>query len=294
MRRRRSIRRTAGGWTAWGKFEISGQPAKLRLICAAQAKLNQFPDYRVQLWGVDDQGVLRSTTFSSIEKQWSAWSGEWNANAPRNAVALTASLDKPDSQSLQLWAFAGGKLYAIYEKYDVQTSQQIWSDWSAVPTYDVSMSTKVSLPIGPLKLTMVGHDLPFLFMLIQEDPDRPILDPSSAIRNIRMAITDDPKPSDWMPGKMNLLTGALYDVTDGTGGFTTTWQGQFSDNTHGSGITTGKGTDSWTTSGLTTRSGQPEILSVSPADQVAAGWGQLLLIRGSDLPNVVVVLAGRT
>jgi len=121
---------------------------------------------------------LRSATYSSVSNQWSPWSGEWNANAPRDVAAFTSSGIEPGSEFFQLWALAGGKLYSIFQKTDPTTKQKIWTDWTTFPVFGAA-----SLP---------------------------------------------------------------------------------------------------------PRSVQPEILSVVPADQVAIGPGQLLLIRGTDLPDIVV------
>jgi hypothetical protein len=168
--------RNSGGWGAWAKLEIPGPAVKLRLITACEA--SHGVSSIVQIWGVDDQGILRSATYSSVDKQWSPWSGEWSANAPRDVVALTASGLEPGGDLFQLWSLAGGKLHAIWQKLDDTTKQPIWSDWAAFPIY--------------------------------------------------------------VAGK------------------------------------------------VTPKDAQPAILSVFPADQVAAGFGQLLLIRGTDLPNIVM------
>lgn len=164
------------GWDAWSKLAISGPAVKLRLITACEGI--HEAGYIAQIWGVDDQGILRSATYSSVDNQWSPWSGEWNANSPRDIVALTSSGVEPGGDRFQLWALAGGKLYSIFQTIDATTKQIIWLDWTTFPIYAA----------GP----------------------------------------------------------------------------------------------------LTPRSAQPAILSLVPADQVAIGPGQLLLIRGADLPDTVI------
>lgn len=49
-----------------------------------------------------------------------------------------------------------------------------------------------------------------------------------------------------MPGKLNLVSGIPYDVTYHNSNVLTPYQGQFTDNTHGSG-----GPNNWTASPLT-------------------------------------------
>jgi len=276
-----------GGWNNWVPLNIPGAPARLRLICACEAK--QGSGYRVQLWGVDDQGTLHSTTRNSTEGNWPSWSGEWNANAPKNIVAMTAATSVPGSEFMRLWAFADGKLYAIWEQADAKTGQKGWSDWVAVPHYDgPPLPAKVSLPIGPLKLTIEGHDLPFLEILITEDPNQPALDPTSALRKVRVSFSETPD-GDSIPGKMNLLRGTLLAI-DTSAGRAITYEGSFDDNSHGSGTVTDQNlTNRWTASELPMKPPQPTILSVTPTDQVAAGFGQMLLIRGVDLPDTVLI-----
>lgn len=280
--------RTGGGWTDWAKLEIPNAPAKLKLVCALRA-YDGVRGSRVQLWGVDDQGILRSATLNSTDDVWSAWSGEWNANAPRNIVAMAAAAMMVGSEFMRLWAFAEGKLHAIWEQPDATTHQRVWSDWTAVPHFDgPPLPVKVSLPIGPLQLKIDGHDISSLEMLIKEDPDHPALDPTSALRNVRVAFGESPDDGS-IPGKMNLLRGT-FSAIDVNGNHVVTYEGSFDDNSHGFGTVTDRGiTNHWTASGLTMRSTPPAILSVTPEDQVAAGFGQLLLIRGVDLPDIVVI-----
>jgi len=124
------------GWGAWSKLAIPGPAVKLRLITAVEAR--HVGGYIAQIWGVDDQGLLRSATYSSVDKQWSPWSGEWNGNSPRDIVALTCSGTEPGADRFQLWALAAGKLHSISQTIDVTTKQTIWSDWTTFPMYDVS------------------------------------------------------------------------------------------------------------------------------------------------------------
>ena len=124
------------GWGAWSKLAIPGPAVKLRLITACSARVGT--GYIAQIWGVDDQGILRSATYSSVSNQWSPWSGEWNANAPRDVAAFTSSGIEPGSEFFQWWALAGGKLYSIFQKTDPTTKQKIWSDWTTFPLFGVA------------------------------------------------------------------------------------------------------------------------------------------------------------
>jgi hypothetical protein len=284
--------RNGVGWSGWATLVIPGAAVTLRLLAACQASA-QDPGtgagYVVQIWGVDDQGLVRSTSFDTVSKQWTPWSGEWQANAPRNANALTASTVVPGAGSMQLWALAGGSLYSIQQQYNADRKKLYWPDWSVVLASDTPppARTNFTLPIGPLKLTIAGHDLPFLVMLIKEDPDQSGQDPSSGIRSVLVALSTDPT-SQTMPGKMNLKTGALYDVKDKAGDRIITYQGQFTDNTHGAGTVIDRGiTNNWTAQPQTDDT-PAKIVSVTPAGQVAAGIGQLLFIRGSNLPGTAV------
>jgi hypothetical protein len=280
------------GWSGWSKLAIPGPAVTLRLITACQASAHDPTGlgYAVQIWGVDDAGLIRSTSFSTASPQWLPWSGEWQANAPRNAYALTASTVVPGSPAMQLWAMADGRLYSIQQQYKTDTQEFYWPDWSAVPPSDTPppATTNFTLPIGPLKLTFAGHDLPFLVMLIKQDPDQSGQDPGSGIRNVPVALSTDPT-SETMPGKMNLNSGALYDVKDVAGDRIITYQGQFTDNTHGTGTVIDRGiTDHWTAQPRVDDT-QAKIVSVTPAGQVAAGFGQLLVIRGNHLPSLGVI-----
>lgn len=58
-----------------------------KTICACQTGGSRG----AQLWGVDKEGLLRSTYQETAGGSWSGWSGEWNGRSPRNVVALTAA-----------------------------------------------------------------------------------------------------------------------------------------------------------------------------------------------------------
>jgi hypothetical protein len=78
------------------------------------------------LWGVDQQGLLRSTYQETAGGGWSWWSDEWNGASPRNVVALTAA--QQDDGRVALWALTpDGALHC-----NTQTSPGGgWSGWSA-------------------------------------------------------------------------------------------------------------------------------------------------------------------
>jgi hypothetical protein len=84
--------RNSNGWADWAKTNIPGPAVSLRLISACEAPIPAQTGrvYALRIWGVDTQGLLRSASFDPVGNQWSPWSGEWQPNSPRNAVALTA------------------------------------------------------------------------------------------------------------------------------------------------------------------------------------------------------------
>lgn len=126
-------------WGAWARLAIPGAAVKLHLITACNARSGT--GYIAQIWGVDDQGILQSATYDSVSNQWSPWSAEWNANAPRGVVAFTSSGVEPGSEFFQLWALAGGKLYSIFQTVDATTKQKIWTDWTTFPIYTAATPT---------------------------------------------------------------------------------------------------------------------------------------------------------
>jgi hypothetical protein len=91
-----------------------------------------------------------------VVHQWSPWSGEWNANSPRDIVALTSSGVEPGGDRFQLWTLAGGKLYSIFQTIDATTKQIIWLDWTTFPIYAAGPLTPRSSQ--PAILSLVPAD----------------------------------------------------------------------------------------------------------------------------------------
>lgn len=224
-----------GGWSAWSPLQIPvgpDIPLKPQLIVACQS--GGFGEV-TQIWVVDALGIMRSCTFDKSSKQWSPWSKEWGTGAPRNATALTASTTAWGSSYMQLWAIAGGRLYSIEQKLDVPTKQIYWTDWSAAPRSDTRppvvsppVIMKFTLPIGPLSLTLNGQYVDFT-LEVQQDPNQSVQG-TPAVRDVLVSLAVPENP---LHGKMNLVTGEIYNVVNWEGRLQMT--GQFIDQTHGSG-----------------------------------------------------------
>ena len=222
-----------GGWAAWAPLQIPGDtPVKPQFVAACQAGSSGEVS---QIWVVDALGIVRSATFDKSTGQWSAWSREWGTGAPRNATALTVSTMAPGSSYMQLWALAGGRLYSIEQKLDAQTKQLYWTDWSAAPRSDTRppvtpppITMKFTLPIGPLSLRLNGQEVDFTIE-VQADPNQSGQG-ASAVRDVLVSTVDPRTP---LHGKMNLVTGEVYNVVNWQG--ILMLQGQFIDQTHGSG-----------------------------------------------------------
>ncbi|WP_426566107.1 alkaline phosphatase family protein [Angustibacter sp. McL0619] len=112
-----------GDWVGWTPAGWNGAP-KLVTVAASQ----QGGSRGAQLWGVDEQGQLRSAYQESPGGSWSSWSGVWNGSSPSGLVSVAAA--QQNDGRVQLWVVDGN-----HDLFSVgQTSPGgDWAAWTPTP-----------------------------------------------------------------------------------------------------------------------------------------------------------------
>jgi hypothetical protein len=113
--------RTPGGtWSSWSGPRINGQSFVAKQLAAAGQNNGVL-----QLWALDQNGMLWASAQQGPGGGFAAWSGP-NFNSQPGALQYIAAAEQGGSRGVELWAVdAGGSIWTIYQL----TAGGPWSRW---------------------------------------------------------------------------------------------------------------------------------------------------------------------
>jgi phospholipase C len=109
-----------GNWTGWSAAGWSGAPP-LQIVAASQ----QGGPRGAQLWGVDQQGQLRSTFQETPGGAWSSWSGVWKGASPSNIASVAAA--QQNDGTVRIWVLDGNQTLYSTAQFGPGTD---WGPWT--------------------------------------------------------------------------------------------------------------------------------------------------------------------